>query len=412
MKVKTWHPCRLGTRLPAADGLEQWLSFSSVLVITRNAFNMATHRVIMNNSYPTFIKSGFTRMQLLNNNLNQILTNAGIFAPDSRNLIQQEKSLTRYLEKEYATYLKNPITLESTGVSTGKGPLVEQTEDLMKTHYDESIELFMGFLDTQYRAYTAAYYGESASDDISLEQAQNQKFRLIAQRAQIKGGEKILNVGCGFAPLETFLLQEYPDIQITGITPSTVQAKYIKEKMQDPCHPLSNGFTLIEDIFDESIIEKLGLAQYDLVISIGLFEHVLNMHTMLELMAKLLKPNGRSFHHFITSRIVTPQVRLHEKTYVGKYFPGGRVWPHDECSRHTEHLDLVNTWFINGKNYWRTLDEWHRRYWKSIPQLYNNGFSLDAIKYWNEYFLLCKAMFAPMDGEFYGNSHYLFTLKP
>jgi len=29
-------------------------------------------------------------------------------------------------------------------------------------------------------------------------------------------------------------------------------------------------------------------------------------------------------------------------------------------------------------------------------------------KYWNDYFMLCKAMFAPMDGNFYGVSHYLF----
>ncbi len=181
--------------------------------------------------------------------------------------------------------------------------------------------------------------------------------------------------------------------------------------MQDSSHPLSNGFTLIEGVFDESMVEKLGLAQYDLVISIGLFEHVLNMRNMLALMAKLLKPNGRTFHHFITSRIVTPQVHLHKKTVIGKYFPGGRVWPHDELSRHTENLDLVNTWFVNGKNYWRTLDDWHHRYWNSIPHLCNNDFSIDAIKYWNDYFLLCKAMFAPLDGTFYGNSHYLFTLK-
>ncbi len=350
-------------------------------------------------------------MQQLDNNLDKILTDAGIFGPESSGFIQQEKSLTRYLEREYTAYLNNPITLESTGVSTDEGPLVDQTEDLMKTHYDESIGLFTGFLDTRYRAYTMAYYGESGNDEISLEEAQYQKFRLIAQRAQIKGGEKILNVGCGFAPLETFLLQEYPDIQVTGITPSKVQIKYIKEKMQESSHPLSNGFTLMEGVFDESMAEKLGLAQYDLVISIGLFEHVLNMRSMLALMAKQMKPKGRCFHHFITSRVVTPQVHLQKKTVIGKYFPGGRVWPHDELSRHTEHLDLVNTWFVNGKNYWRTLDDWHHRYWKSIPQLYNNAFSLDAIKYWNEYFLLCKAMFAPMDGTFYGNSHYLFTAK-
>jgi len=350
-------------------------------------------------------------LQLLDKNIDQILADAEIYGPDSKQLIQQEKSLTRYLEKEYKSYLKNPITLESTGVSTDEGPIMDQTEDLMKTHYDENVNLFMSFLDTRYRAYTMAYYGENGDDRISLEQAQNQKFRLIAERAQIKDGDNILNIGCGFGSLESFLLQEYSDITITGITPSKVQIKYLKQKRQDPSHPLSNGFSLLEDIFDETIIEKLGTAQYDLVISIGVFEQLLNMRTMLALITKLLKPGGRTFHHFITSRTVTPQVELHKKTVIGKYFPGGRIWPRDEFSRHTDDLDLVDTWYVNGKNYWRTLDDWHHRYWKSIPRLYSNDFGIDAIKYWNEYFLLCKAMFAPLDGTFYGNSHYLFTLK-
>lgn len=350
-------------------------------------------------------------MQSLDKNIDQILADAEIYGPDSKQLIQQEKSLTHYLEKEYKSYQENPITLESIGVSTDEGPIMDQTEDLMETHYDENVNLFMGFLDTRYRAYTMAYYGKNGDDRITLEQAQNQKFRLIAERAQIKDGDNILNIGCGFGSLESFLLQEYSDITITGITPSKVQIKYLKQKMQDPSHPLSSGFSLLEDVFDETIIEKLGPGHYDLVISIGVFEQLLNMRTMLALIAELLKPGGRTFHHFITSRIVTPQVELDKKTVIGKYFPGGRIWPHDEFSRHTEDLDLVETWYVNGKNYWRTLDDWHHRYWKSIPQLYSNDFNIEAIKYWNEYFLLCKAMFAPLDGTFYGNSHYLFTLK-
>ena len=183
-------------------------------------------------------------------NLDLLLTEAEIFSPESNTMLLQQKSLARYLEKEYRSYLKNPITLDSTGISTETGPIMDQTDDLMKTHYDESLELFMGFLDSRYRAYTMAYYGEAGEDDISLEDAQLQKFKLISQRARIKGDENILNIGCGFGSLETYLLEEYPDIQITGITPSKVQIDYLKKQMQDRSHPLSNGFTLIEDVFD------------------------------------------------------------------------------------------------------------------------------------------------------------------
>lgn len=346
-----------------------------------------------------------------NSDLDLLLAEAGIFGPGSSELVNHEKSLIRYLEKAYRSYLDKRITLESLGVFTDEGPVTVQTDDLMEAHYDERIELFTGFLDSQYRAYTMAYYGESGDAEITLEEAQYRKFRLIAQRAGIKGDEKILNIGCGFAPLETFLLKEFPEIQITSITPSKVQIQYIKGCMQDLSHPLSKGITLIEGVFDESIVETLGRAQYDLVISIGFFEHALNMRSALELIAELLKPDGRTFHHFITSRVATPQVQLQQKTVIGKYFPGGRVWPHDELSRHTERFDLESSWFVNGKNYWRTLDDWHHRYWDVIPRLYCNDFGIDAIKHWNDYFVLCKAMFAPLDGTFYGNSHYLFRRK-
>lgn len=252
-------------------------------------------------------------MQKTDNKLEELLAEEKIFSPDSSRYQKQEKSLVRFLEREYTRYLKNPITLESTGISTDKGPIMDQTEELMKTHYDKSIELFTGFLDTRYRAYTMAYYGEAGDDRISLEQAQEQKFRLIAERAQIKGNEKILNIGCGFGSLESFFLQNYADIEITGITPSKVQITYLTEKMRDSTHPLSSRFSLMEDVFDEMIIDKLGLAKYDLIISIGVFEQLLNMRTMLELISKLLKPGGRTFHHFMTSRVVTPQVQLDEK---------------------------------------------------------------------------------------------------
>ena len=344
-------------------------------------------------------------------NLDLLLAEAEIFSPDSDTMLLQEKSLARYLEKEYRSYLEKPITLDSTGISTDRGPIMDQTDDLMKTHYDESLELFLGFLDSRYRAYSMAYYGESGEDDISLEEAQLQKFKLISQRARIKGNENILNIGCGFGSLETYLLEEYPGIHITGITPSKVQIDYLKKQMQDRSHPLSSGFTLIEDVFDESIIKKIGDEKYDLVISIGVFEQLLNMKAMLALIARILKPDGRTFHHFITSQVTTPYVRLDKKTVIGKYFPGGRIWPHDEFSRHTQHLDLEKTWFVSGKNYSRTLNEWHHRYWNSIPVLHQKGFNIDSIKYWNDYFLLCKAMFSPLDGSFYGNSHYLFTMK-
>ena len=179
-------------------------------------------------------------------NLKEQLLKASIFSPDSNECSQQEQSLSRYFEKEYKHYLKDPVSLQSIGISSELGPIMEETDDLMQQHYDENIDLFNGFLDTSYHAYTMAYYGENGDSDITLEQAQYDKFQLFVERAQIKGDENILNIGCGFGSLETFLLKEYPDIKITGITPSQTQIRYLQEKIQENGHPLSNNFSLIE----------------------------------------------------------------------------------------------------------------------------------------------------------------------
>ena len=352
------------------------------------------------------------RMKQTQLQFDQKLSAAGIFGPNSNECVQFEKSLERYFEKEYKRYLKAPVTLESIGITTDSGPMMQVTDELMQEHYDERVELFNAFLDQRYHAYTMAYYGETGDAEITLEQAQYEKFRLIAQRAGIHGDEQILNIGCGFGSLETFLLQEYPDLQITGITPSTTQIDYLRSKMHNNDHPLSNGFDLLEGTIQDLSIDAIGRAKYDLVITVGVFEQLLNMRDMLELIAALLKPGGRTFHHFITSQVVIPQLLNPQQTLIRKYFPGGRIWPRDEFSRHTEHFDVTDTWFVNGNNYWRTLDDWHKRFWDSIPELYADDFNTDAIKHWNEYFSLCKAMFAPLNGSFYGNSQYLFTLKP
>lgn len=348
--------------------------------------------------------------------LNEALLVAGTFGPGSTELERQEKYLIRYFEKEYRSAMQNPRSLNTLGIATNRGPIAEKTEALMARHYNQPMEFFASFLDKRYQAYSMAYYGDTPNNirasKASLEEAQRAKFALIASRAQIKGHEHIINIGCGFGSLETFLLQTFPDVEVVGVTPSKLQIQYLRQRMQDSTDPLGSGrFSLFEGTFDKLPLSTLGEKRYDLAISIGVFEQFLNMDATLERFAALLVPGGKTFHHFITSQQPISRLLNAQKTRIGQYFPGGRIWPHDELPKHEQHFDLVNSWFLNGLNYWRTLEDWHQRYWNNIPDLYGKILDIEAIKFWNEYFMLSKSMFAPLDGEFYGNSHYLFKLK-
>ncbi|KRT54927.1 class I SAM-dependent methyltransferase [endosymbiont of Ridgeia piscesae] len=286
----------------------------------------------------------------------------------------------------------------------------------MEQHYNESETLFSNFLDQKYLAYSMAYFDETGdaaqASQLSLEEAQTQKFKRICERCNIQGDERVLNIGCGFGSFEHYLLERFPKLNITSVTASRTQADYIRRQAGDPDHPLAAaGLRLINAELDQLSDEELGIAEYDLVTSIGVLEHAKNLQQLFARITRLLKPGGASFHHLIVSKQPITRFLSSSNTLIDKYFPGGRIWPYQVLAQQTEHLNLENHWFINGMNYWHTLDEWHRRFWEHIDVLQQEGFDTEAIRYWNDYFSLSKACFAPMNGEIFGNGQFLYR-KP
>lgn len=345
------------------------------------------------------------------------LQRAGIHPYGSRELQLYEQRLTRYFTREYQREAEKKHSLEAFGITTDRGPTWEETDELMSVHYDQPRRFFQSFLDHDYMAYSMAYYGDTPEQvlqsRVSLEQAQAEKFRLICERAEIRGDERILNIGCGFGSFEAYLFEHFPDVEVVTITASKTQADYIRDKQQDHNHLFSRArLTLIENDISNIPAEDLGLETYDLVISIAVFEQVNNLDAIFRDMAALLKPQGRVFLHLIVSQPVFPQYFNAKQTPVGAYFPGGRVWPHREMLKQSRHLSPELGIYINGMNYWRTIDEWHRRFWDQIEHLHETLLSEEDIRYWNNYFTVCKVvLFAPRSGEFFGNGHYRYR-KP
>lgn len=343
------------------------------------------------------------------------LHQAGIFPYGSDELRLYEERLTRYFTREYKRLAENPVQLTTAAIPTREGPMWEQTAELMDQHFDTDLTLFQAFLDNHFMAYTMAYYGEEPAQilksGITLETAEKAKFELICQRAGIRGNERIFNLGCGFGPLETYLSERFPLLEITSITPSRVQADYIRRCIDDPSHPLyENRLRLIVDDFGKAPLEKLCAGEYDLIFAIGAFEHVNNLHTAFQRINSLLKPSGKVFLHLIVSKPIFPQYHDSRNTLIGRFFPGGHIWPVDIIKNQTDFFHLDQHWYLNGLNYWRTLDAWHQRFWQNMDRLHPKVLSEEEVRYWNDYFILCKVvLFAPCGGEVYGNGHFLFS---
>ncbi len=287
-----------------------------------------------------------------------------------------------------------------------------ETDALMERHYDADLTLFRAFLDRHYMAYSMAYYGEEPNairaSSASLEQAQRAKLALVCERAGVRGNERILSIGCGFGPLETFLAETYPGVSITSITLSKTQAQYVTACMRDSNHPLGRmDLRLIQKEFTSIPLEELGGATYDIVFAVAVFEHVHNLQAAIAKVAAVLRAGGRLLVHLLVSRLAIPRLFEWDQSLTARYFPGGHVWPFETITQQTAPLDLKASWFINGLNYWRTLEEWHQAFWRNLPHLYPEILDTEGVRHWNQYFSLCKACFTPDDGRIVGNGHFL-----
>ena len=223
-------------------------------------------------------------------------------------------------------------------------------------------------------------------------------------RLGIKPGYRILDIGCGFGGFMKYLFHRYPNITATGINPSSTQADYIRNQLK----PDADRFRLVQQRFAQPEVNGLQEQSFDRIVSIGTMEHFSNFDLLFRYQRQLLKPGGKSLHHLIVSAYTIPHFLNAEDTIMAEYFPGGHIWPYSELMRHDSHLKFVKSWFINGMNYWKTIDEWHKRFWNNIESLYPDLLSTDDVDSWNKYFVLCKAMFSPDGGSSYGVGHYLF----
>lgn len=349
----------------------------------------------------------------MNKDIYSELEEREIFKFGSDELDVFEKRLTIFFTREYKLHRGS----ENAPVALDKGPLALAAEDLADYHYDEGIPFFRTFLDEETMSYTMAFFDNDSDialkSNKTLKQAQLDKFKLIATRMKIQGDEKLLNLGCGFGYFESFLLSTYPDIQISSITHSKDQHEFLTTRMNDSSDPLSSDrFQLYFGELDSSTSTLLGKNKYDVVCSVGLVEQIKNIVLFFEIINDLLVENGRTFHHLIVSRDRIPQFLDPEETLIGEYFPGGIILPFAAIKNYEfEHFEIDEAWFVNGINYWQTLNKWHTNFWNNMHLIYPDQMDNKRVDHWNKYFVLCKAIFKPEQGQACGNGQYLFYKK-
>ena len=104
----------------------------------------------------------------------------------------------------------------------------KQDKRIIKSHYDNKNDLFRWFLGPK-MIYTSCYFKNL---DESLEDAQENKMNLIAEKMQLKEGDELLDIGCGWGTLVAHMAKYY-GVNATGVTIAQAGAEWAAKQIKD-----------------------------------------------------------------------------------------------------------------------------------------------------------------------------------
>ncbi len=251
-------------------------------------------------------------------------------------------------------------------------------------HYDLGNRFYEAWLDPS-MTYSSARFDATVAD---LEAGQRAKYKALAEHLDLKPGDHVLEIGCGWGGFAEFAAREY-GVRVTGITISEEQLAYAKARMERA------GLADRVDIRIQDYRDVEG--QFDKVASIEMFEAVGERHwaTYFGKIADVLKPGGRAALQIITIKNDLFDSYRKRADFIQRYvFPGGMLASVERLKEETAKAGLA--WRkaeAFGQSYAVTLAEWSRRFQAKWQDIRAMGFDERFKQLWLFYLSYCEAGF-------------------
>ncbi|MFD5318355.1 class I SAM-dependent methyltransferase [Streptomyces sp. NPDC127098] len=200
------------------------------------------------------------------------------------------------------------------------GPLhsLRRDRQAISHHYDVGNDFYELVLGPS-MVYSCAVFG-TAGD--TLETAQANKLDLICRKLDLREGQRLLDVGCGWGSLALHAAREY-GARVVGITLSTEQAEYArtratKEGLEDRVEFRVQDYRETDD------------GPFDAISSVGMAEHVgtARYREYAGQLFGLLREGGRLLNHQIARRPMKDESSYRIDPFIDAYvFPDGELAP-------------------------------------------------------------------------------------
>ena len=185
--------------------------------------------------------------------------------------------------------------------------------DAIHHHYDVSNRFYQLVLGPS-MTYTCAVYPTA---DSTLEEAQFEKYDLVARKLDLQPGDRLLDVGCGWGGMVRHAAKEH-GVRALGVTLSRQQAAWAQNEIKE------QG---LDHLAEVRFMDYRHVAEsdFDAVSSIGLTEHigVRNYPAYFGFVRDKLRPQGRLLNHCITRHNNVP---TRTGAFIDRYvFPDGEL---------------------------------------------------------------------------------------
>lgn len=284
-------------------------------------------------------------------------------------------------------------------------PIAILTEKANEQHYEVPAE-FYDLVLGEHKKYSCCYYVQK---NFTLSQAEEAMLKLYAERALVKDGQKILDLGCGWGSLSLFLAENYPRAKIWALSNSHSQREYIERKIQE--RNIKNLKVITTDINKFQTKEK-----FDRIISIEMFEHLRNYELLFYRISNWLKNDGKLFVHIFSHKEFC--YFFEDKTasdWIARYFFSGGIMPSDRLFFYfNKDLRIVQHWQVDGLHYHYTAEAWLKNMdlnRKKILPIFQKIYGAEYKKwfiFWRIFFMAVSELFATNRGKEWLVSHYLF----
>ena len=281
--------------------------------------------------------------------------------------------------------------------------IAENTDEANAQHYEVPAKFFSLALGPN-RKYSSCFYN---GPDSTLQEAEEEALRQTVEHADLADGQSILELGCGWGSLSLWMARQFPNARIVAVSNSNSQREYIEAAAKS--RGLTNLTIVTQDMnaFDPN-------ATFDRIVSVEMFEHMMNWRELMTRVRSWLNPDGRFFMHIFTHHSGAYLFdRADKEDWIAQHFFTGGVMPsHHLIQQYSDLFEVEREWRWSGVHYQRTALDWLANFDRNrdeVEAVFRPVYRADTalwMRRWRWFFLATAGLFGYADGSEWGVSHY------